>query len=79
MSEYKLKWYIMTTLSIILIHIWLILVIPISFIQGMFIGAFDNVMEYIEQYKSMILDANSKKFKYRIMDLEKQLKEKGDE
>ena len=77
MSEYKLKWYIMTTLSIILIHIWLILVIPISFIQGMFIGAFDNVMEYIEQYKSMILDANSKKFKYRIMDLEKQLKEKG--
>lgn len=78
MSEYKLKWYIMTTLSMILLHIWLILIIPISFIQGMFIGAFDNVMQYIGQYKSMILDANTKKFKYRIMDLEKQLKEKGE-
>ena len=79
MSEFRLKWYIMTILSMILLHIWLVLVIPISFIQGMFIGAFENVMKYIDQYKSLVSDAKSKKLKYKILELEEQLKEKGDE
>ena len=79
MSENKLRWYIMTILSTILLHIWLVLVIPISFIQGMFIGAFENVMEYIEQYKSLVSDAKSKKLKYKILELKEKLKEQGDE
>ena len=79
MSEFKLKWYIMTILSIVLLHVWLLLVIPISFIQGMFVGAFENVMDYIDEYKSLVSAAQSKKLKYRILELQEQLKEKGDE
>ena len=78
MSEFKLKWYIMTILSIVLLHIWLLLVVPISFIQGMFVGAFENVMDYIDEYKSLVSDAQSKKLKYRILELQEQLKEKGE-
>ena len=79
MSEFKLKWYIMTILSIVLLHVWLLLVIPISFIQGMFVGAFENVMDYIDEYKSLVSATQSKKLKYRILELQEQLKEKGDE